>query len=132
MSMKAYLTKQGMKVMQNPQFMKLMQDERVMKLAMQAFQLRGKVQEHVDQKVHAVARSLNLATAKDLRELKRNLRKLEQELQNAKTNQETPWSGRSFAGTDLTHGNHDDGVRKRELRQDGNAGTVNGLVNMSV
>lgn len=87
MSMKAYLTKQGMKVMQNPQFMKLMQDERVMKLAMQAFQLRGKVQEHVDQKVHAVARSLNLATAKDLRELKRNLRKLEQELQNAKTNQ---------------------------------------------
>lgn len=84
MSLKSMLAKQGMKLMQDPRFMKLMQDERVMKVMMQAFQLRGKVQQSVDDGVDRVARSLNLATKREIRELKREMRRMEQELAKAR------------------------------------------------
>lgn len=64
--------------------MKLMQDERVMKAVMGAFQFRGKVQESFDQRVEQVAKSLNLVTKSEIRDLKRTIRKLEQELEKNK------------------------------------------------
>lgn len=69
-----------MKLMQDPRVGKLMQDERVMKAAMQAFQLRGKVQEQIDARVESVAKSLGLVTKAEVRELKRTVRRLETEL----------------------------------------------------
>lgn len=77
------LRERGMKLMQDPRVGKLMQDERVMKAAMQAFQLRGKVQEELDTRVEAVAKSLGLVTKNEVRELKRTLRKLETDLKKA-------------------------------------------------
>ncbi|MAT24344.1 MAG: hypothetical protein CMN31_28280 [Sandaracinus sp.] len=82
--MKDILTKKGLELMQDPRVAKLMQDERVMKTMMQAIQLRGRLQEDFDQRVDQVARSLNLATKKELRELKRSMRKMEQDLERAK------------------------------------------------
>ena len=87
MHFKRFLTEKGMKLMQDPRFMKLMQDERVMKAMMSAFQLRGKIQESFEQRVERVAKTLNLATKAEVRELKRTLRKMEQEL--AKTRAST-------------------------------------------
>lgn len=83
MDLKKLITKQGMKLMQDPRVMKLMQDERVMKAMMQAFQVRGKAQESFDQTVERVAKRLGLVTKAEVKELKRNMRKLETELKKA-------------------------------------------------
>ena len=83
-ALKDLITKKGLELMQDPRVAKLMQDERVMKAMMQAIQLRGRVQENFDQRVEDLAKTLNLATMKEIRELKRNLRKMEQDLAKAK------------------------------------------------
>ncbi len=80
MNLKKNLMSQGMKMMQDPRFMKLMQDPRVMKAMAKGFEVKGKVQHHVDAKVEAMANSLNLATKAEVRELKRTIRKLERDL----------------------------------------------------
>jgi len=80
MSLKDRLIARGMKVMQDPRVAKLAQDERVMKVAMQAFQLRGKVQEEIDERVTTAAKSLGLVTKDEVRDLKRTIKKLETEL----------------------------------------------------
>lgn len=84
MALKNLLMKQGMKLMQDPRFMKLMQDERMMKAVMNAMQLRGKIQESFDERVERVARSLNLATKKEVRDLQRVIRRMERELDEAR------------------------------------------------
>ena len=81
MDLKDFFKNKGMKLMQDPRFMKLMQDERVMKTVMKGFQLKQHAQEQFDARVEAVAKQLNLATKGELRDLKRALRKMEQELE---------------------------------------------------
>jgi hypothetical protein len=80
MSLKDRLIARGMKVMQDPRVAKLAQDERVMKVAMQAFQLRGKAQEAIDDRVATAAKSLGLVTKDEVRDLKRTIKKLENDL----------------------------------------------------
>jgi polyhydroxyalkanoate synthesis regulator phasin len=80
MDLKSRVMKKGMELIQDPRVAKVVQDERVMKVAMQAFQLRGKVQEEIDQRVEGVAKSLGLVTKNDVRELKRTIKKLETQL----------------------------------------------------
>lgn len=77
---RSFLKKRSMEIMQDPKVAKLVQDERVMKVAMQAFQLRGKVQEQIDDNVEKVAKSLGLVTKDEVRDLKRTIKKLENEL----------------------------------------------------
>lgn len=88
MDIKSFLKKRSMELMQDPKVTKLMQDERVMKVAMQAFQLRGKVQEQVDQNVEKAAKSLGLVTKGEARELKRAIKKLETELKKQQAAQD--------------------------------------------
>jgi hypothetical protein len=80
MALKDRLMERGMKLMQDPRVAKLAQDERVMKVAMQAFQLRGKVQERIETQVETTAKSLGLVTKSEVRELKRTIKKLETEM----------------------------------------------------
>ena len=80
MSLKDRLMARASKVMADPRVAKLAQDERVMKVAMQAFQLRGKVQEEIDDRVATAAKSLGLVTKDEVRDLKRTIKKLETEL----------------------------------------------------
>lgn len=84
MAFRDELMKRGMKLIQDPRFMKLMQDPRVMKAVMQAMELRTKAQESFDERVEKLAKSLNLATQKEVKELKRTLRKMERELDQAR------------------------------------------------
>lgn len=81
---KDFLSKQSVRLMQDPRVQKLMQDERVMKAMMKGIQVRGDVQDRVEQRIDSVAETLNLVTKKELRELKRTMRKMEQELKKAK------------------------------------------------
>lgn len=75
-------------ILSSPQVAALARDERVMKLLMTVLQASGKAQKKRDELLRRVAKSLRLATDDDMRELRRTIRKLEDDL--AKTKDEGP------------------------------------------
>ncbi len=79
-SLKKSLMKQGMKLMSDPRVMKLMQDERVMKTVMQMMSVPGMVQTFTQEQVEKLAKSMALATEDEVKDLKRTVRRLEEEL----------------------------------------------------
>jgi hypothetical protein len=79
-SLKKTLMKQGMKIMQDPRVMKLMQDERVMKAVMAAMAVPGKVQTLAKDQVEGIAKAMALATEGEVKDLKRTVRRLEEEV----------------------------------------------------
>ncbi|MEM1416372.1 MAG: hypothetical protein AAGH15_15795 [Myxococcota bacterium] len=82
--MKDYVSRQRTRLLQDPRVKVLMQDERVLRGLMKAIRLRGELLQAIDARIEDVAGQLNLATKKEVRELKRSLRKLENELQRAR------------------------------------------------
>jgi hypothetical protein len=84
MDLKQKLMQEGMKLMSNPNVMKLMQDERVMKAVMGAMQLPAKVSTATEQVGETVAKTLNMATAREVKDLKRTIRKLEEQVETMK------------------------------------------------
>lgn len=83
-SLKKSLMKQGMKLMSDPRVLKLMQDERVMKAVMQMMAVPGKVQSFTEEQVARLAKSMALATEDEMKDLKRTVRRLEEELARMK------------------------------------------------
>ena len=72
--------KQGMKLMTDPRVMKLMQDERVMKAVMQMMTVPGKVQSFTNEQIEKLAKAMSLATEDEVKDLKRQIRRLEEEV----------------------------------------------------
>ncbi len=83
-SLKKSLMKQGMKLMSDPRVLKLMQDERVMKAVMQMMAVPGKVQTFTHEQVERLAKSMALATEDEMKDLKRTVRRLEEEIARMK------------------------------------------------
>lgn len=81
---KSTLQEQGLKLLSDARVQELMKDERVVKGMMRVMQLRTDVQERVEKGVEDVARSLNLATADEVKDLRRQLKKVERELDKAR------------------------------------------------
>jgi hypothetical protein len=79
-SLKKTLMKQGMKLMTDPRVMKLMQDERVMKAVVAAMSMPGKVQSFTAEQVQNLAKAMALATEDEVKDLKRTVRRLEEEI----------------------------------------------------
>ena len=79
-SLKKSLMKQGMKLMSDPRVMKLMQDERVMKAVMTAMSMPGKVQTFTHEQAERVAKAMALATEDEVKDLRRTVRRLEEEI----------------------------------------------------
>jgi cell division FtsZ-interacting protein ZapD len=79
-SLKKSLLKQGMKLMTDPRVMKLMQDERVMKAVMQVMAMPGKVHSFTHDNVEKLAKAMALATEDEVKDLKRTVRRLEEEV----------------------------------------------------
>lgn len=77
---KKALMKQGMKIMADPRVMKIMQDERVMKAVMGAMAVPGKVQSFTKEQIETIAKAMALATEGEVKDLKRTVRKLEEEI----------------------------------------------------
>jgi hypothetical protein len=77
---KKNLMKQGMKLMSDPRVMKLMQDERVMKAVMTAMSLPGKAQGLAQEQAEKIAKAMALATEDEVKDLKRTVRRLEEEM----------------------------------------------------
>jgi hypothetical protein len=82
MSLKRMVMERGMKLMSDPRVMKLLSDPRVMNLVMKGFQLRGKAQAQIDALIKSLARGLKLATREEVAELKRTIRRLEEQLKH--------------------------------------------------
>lgn len=80
MGLKSMLMDRGMKLLQDPRFGKFASDPRVMKALMQAMAMPGKVQEFTSEQIAALAKKLNLASEDDVAQLRRTVRRLEEEL----------------------------------------------------
>jgi hypothetical protein len=80
MNLKKTLLSQAMKLAQNPKVMELATHPKVMEVAMRAMAARGEVTTAVHGATRTVARGLNLATRDEVKELRRTIRKLEEQL----------------------------------------------------
>ncbi len=98
-TLKKTLIQQGMKLMSDPRVMKLMQDERVMKAVMKAMAVPGKVQTFTKEQVEAIAKAMALATEGEVKDLKRTVRRLEEEVARLQRDQkESPAPSRRKTG----------------------------------
>jgi len=86
-SLKKTLMQKGMKLMSDPRILKLMQDERVMKAVMTAMSVPGRAQSLAKEQLENIARSMALATESEMKDLRRTVRKLEEELTKMKVDQ---------------------------------------------
>jgi hypothetical protein len=80
MSLKQKVMERGMKLMSDPRVMKLMSNPKVMNVVMKGFQLRGKAQASIDERVQKLAKTLKLATREEVAGLKDTIRTLERAL----------------------------------------------------
>lgn len=81
MDLKQQLFNKALHMMQDPRVAKAMQNPKVISGVMGALKLRSEVQKNLDAGLRAIAKSLNLATVSEMRELKRALKRLERELE---------------------------------------------------
>ncbi len=79
-SIKQSLVSQGIKLMGDPRVLKLMADPRVMNALMGAISVPGKLQSFTAEQVEKVAKAMALATEDEVSDLKRTVRKLEEEV----------------------------------------------------
>jgi cell division FtsZ-interacting protein ZapD len=77
---KKTLMKQGLSLMSDPRVLKMMQDERVMKAVMQVMSVPGKVQNFTQDNVEKLAKAMALATEDEVKDLRRTVRRLEEEM----------------------------------------------------
>jgi hypothetical protein len=87
---KKTFVQQGLKLLSNPRIIKLMQDERVMKTLVAAMSLPGKAQSFARDQVENVAKAMDLATEAEVRDLRRTVRRLEDEMAHLKTQAGAP------------------------------------------
>lgn len=86
-SLKKTLMQKGMKLMSDPRVIKLMQDERVMKALMTAMSMPGKAQNLAKEQIENVAKAMALATEGEVKDLRRTVRRLEEEVSRLKHEQ---------------------------------------------
>lgn len=84
MDFKQKLMQEGMKLMSNPKVMKLMQDERVMKVVMTAMSMPAKISTFTETAGEKIAKNFHMATAQEVKDLKRTIRKLEEQVESMK------------------------------------------------
>ena len=86
-TLKKTLMKQAMGVMSDPRVLKMMQDERVMKAVMQVMSMPGKVQSFTHENVEKLAKAMSLATEDEVKDLRRTVRRLEEEMSRMQRDQ---------------------------------------------
>jgi len=84
MSLKKSLMEQGMKLLADPRVMKLMQNEQFMKAMMTAISMPGKIDGFTKEHAEKFAKRMSLATAEEVRDLKRTIRSLEDQIAELK------------------------------------------------
>jgi hypothetical protein len=85
---KKTLMKQGMKLMTDPRVAKLMQDERVTKALMTAMSMPAKAQSFAREQAENIAKAMALATEGEVKDLRRTVRRLEEDLARLRAEQQ--------------------------------------------
>jgi hypothetical protein len=80
MSIADEVKKKGLQLMSDPRVAKLMQNEQFMKAMMTVMSVSGKVNSFTTEQTERVAKTMRLATAQEVKDLKRNLKNLEAEV----------------------------------------------------
>jgi pantoate kinase len=80
MSIKDEMMKRAMQMMSDPRVAKLMQNPQFMKVMMAALQVPGRVNTFTNEQAKHLAGSLRLATAEDMKDLQRTVKRLEREI----------------------------------------------------
>lgn len=80
MSIKNKMMEQGMKLMADPRVAKLMTDPKVMKAVMAAMSVPGKVSTFTTEQAEKIAKAMALASEQEVSDLRRTVRRLEEEL----------------------------------------------------
>ncbi len=75
-----------MKLLSDPRVMKLMQNEQFMKAMMAAVSVPGKIDGFTKEQAEKFAKRMSLATADEVRDLKRTIRSLEEQVAEMKRN----------------------------------------------
>ena len=88
-SIKKTLMKQGMRLMSDPRMLKMMQDERVMKAVMTAMSVPGRMQTFTHEQVERIVKAMALATEGEMNDLRRTVRRLEEEIARLQKEQRT-------------------------------------------
>ena len=87
MALKDRLLSEGMKLATSPSVAKLMQDERFMKLLMTAMSMPGKVSSFTTEQKESFAKAMGLATADEVRDLRRIVASLERDIARLRKDQ---------------------------------------------
>ncbi len=74
------LFERGMQLLQDPRFSKVAADPRVMRAVMQAMAVPGMVQQFTSDQIASLAKKLNLASEEEVAQLRRTVRRLEEDL----------------------------------------------------
>ncbi len=80
MKLKDRLVSEGMRLATDPRIAKLMQDERFMRLVMTAMSVPGRVQSFTEEQKETIAKTLGLATEQEVKDLKRVVASLEEQV----------------------------------------------------
>jgi hypothetical protein len=80
MSLKDKVLTEGMKLATHPAVAPLLQDERLMKLLMTALSVPGRIEEMTEEQKANFVKVMGLATEREVSDLKRTVRALEDEL----------------------------------------------------
>ncbi|MEB2310215.1 MAG: hypothetical protein OZ921_14515 [Sorangiineae bacterium] len=80
MGIKDEVKKQSMKLIGDPRVAKLMQNEQFMKAMMTVVQVPGKVNTFTAEQTERFAQLMHLATAQDVKDLRRQVKNLESDL----------------------------------------------------
>jgi hypothetical protein len=80
MSIADEMKKRGLQLMSDPRVLKLMQNEQFMKAMMAVMQGVGKVNSFTTEQTERFAKSMRLATSQEVKDLKRTVKNLENEV----------------------------------------------------
>jgi hypothetical protein len=89
MSLKKSLMEQGMKLLGDPRVVKLMQNEQFMKAMMTAISMPGKIDGFTKEQAEKFAKRMSLATSDEVKDLRRTIRALEDQIAELKRNSAT-------------------------------------------
>lgn len=88
MSIKQNLLKNAMRAMSHPSVQKVMSDERTQQVFARAFRASYEAKTRIDDTKSKIAQNLNLATSDDLRTMKRELDRLQRQVERLKKEKE--------------------------------------------
>lgn len=89
MSLKKKVMKKGLELIGDPRVAKLMADPRVMKAVVAAMSVPGKVSALATEQAEKIAKAMALATGEEVDDLKRQVRRLEDELDALREERDT-------------------------------------------